>query len=606
MRAVPRVTGVVAWAVHGVHGKHGVPLGRVATSTLSIALWTTAVLAAEPTIPTATAVAAPQCTVGQTCTFAMPVFACDYAGAEKIATAGPARGSEIGSSLTREGSCQSVPAGRAVMTEAAKTAQIVYLSENGQHLGYMPVGVFASGGTGSRAACDQPGFCAVRPGPPIYICPQAESLALPTPEAKSAAKCLRISDSNAGEVVSVAEKSVTLANMFGGKPPYQSVYHAPRSDFVRLDLQPYPTPAARGWCRPETWCVTAATALFCTDRAAPARIEATPLGEPRRLAVQAEPSCRFVVGGGVLKPKELPATDDVPKLVAVEHPTLGAGWANVSAFQIVAYTSPLRDTARMADLKISQTRDPAYAAMDIRGQGTPTASGVFRSGPQERREFCAGYWGEDQASSLNSCLSESDATITAKANCESKELSLNGRRYGLFERPSDAAADIHSDAHRQMLYRDLKNGEWLDGSTVSGEVTVATAFNALCPGVDPEASYGLVYRDPRAQYPRALWGRWFSDPRACIDPRRNQHDSDEYVWSEISERTERSRDSTDTLSAVRQAGRDTWLIDATSPSQEEALNFSSMLYTVTRNGLETRAGDAKNGGRTARWVRCSR
>ncbi|GJD30583.1 hypothetical protein PMNALOAF_1830 [Methylobacterium adhaesivum] len=497
---------------------------------LGVALATSVALAVEPpTIPTAAGVAASRCAVGQPCTFTSPVFACDYAGAEKIAAAGPAQGSEIANGLVLEKTCQTVPAGRAVMTEAAKVAQIVYLSDGGQHLGYMPVGVFASSGTGARAACDQPGFCAVRPGAQVSLCPTVESLALPTPEAKSAAKCLRISDSNAGEVVSVAEKSVTLANMFGGKPPYQSVYHAPRSDFVRLDLQPYPTPAARGWCRPETWCVTAATALFCTDKAAPARIEATPLGEPRRLAVQAEPSCRFVVGGGVLKPKEFPETGDPQKLVAVEHPTLGVGWANVSAFPVVAFNPPLRDTARMADIRISQTREPAYAAIDIRGQGTPVASGVFRSGPQERHEFCAGYWGEDQIEPLNSCLSEPDATITAKANCESKELSINGRRYGLFERPSDAAADIHTDAHRQMLYRDLKSREWLDGSTVSGEVTVATALNALCPGVDPEASHGLIYRDPRAQYPRALWGRWFNDSRACTDPRRNQPDYDEYV-----------------------------------------------------------------------------
>lgn len=585
---------------------HGL-LINAGTMMLGVALANSLVLALEPpTIPTAAGVAAPRCTVGTTCTFTAPVFACDYAGAEKIAAAGLVQGSEIVNGLVLEKSCQMVPAGRAVMTEAAKTAQIVYLSDGGQHLGYMPVGVFASSGTGARAACDQPGFCAVRPGAQVSLCPTVESLALPTLEAKSAAKCLRISDSNAGEVVSVAEKSVTLANMFGGRPPYQSVYHAARSDFVRLDLNPYPTPAARGWCRPETWCVTAATALFCTDKAAPARIEATPLGEPRRLAVQAEPSCRFVVGGGVLKPKELPATGDPQKLVAVEHPTLGVGWANVSAFPIVAFNLPLRDTARLADLKISQSRDPAYAAIGIRGQGTPTASGVFRSSPQERREFCAGYWGEDQTDSLNSCLSEPDATIRAKANCEAKELALNGRRYGLFERPRDAAADIHTDPHRQMLYRDLQSREWLDGSTISGEVTVATALNALCPGVDLEASYSLVYRDPHAQYPRALWGRWFSDPRACTDPRRNQPDYDEYVWSEISERAERSRDSTDTLSAVRQAGRDTWLIDATSPSQEEALNFSSMLYTATRNGLEIRANEPKNNTRPTRWIRCIR
>ncbi|WP_156462861.1 hypothetical protein [Methylobacterium sp. Leaf93] len=55
-----------------------------------------------------------------------------------------------------------------------------------------------------------------------------------------------------------------------------------------------------------------------------------------------------------------------------------------------------------------------------------------------------------------------------------------------------------------------------------------TAFNVLCPGVDPEASFGLVYRDPQAQYLRELAGRWFDDRRACRDPRRDQPDYAEY------------------------------------------------------------------------------
>ena len=561
----------------------------------------------EPTtIPTAAAgVAAPRCAVGQPCTFAGPTFACDYAGAEKIALAGPVQGAEVGASLVREQGCQTIAAGRAVATEATKSAQVIYLTESSQHLGYMPVGVFASGATGSRAGCDQPGFCAVRPGAQIPLCPTVESLALPTLEARSAAKCLHISDSNAGEVTSVAEKTIRLANMFGGKPPYQSSYYAAGGDFVRLDLQPYPTPAARGWCRPETWCVTAVTALFCTDKAAPARIEAAPLGEPRRLAVQAEPSCRFVVGGGVLKPKELPATVDAPKLVAVEHPTLGVGWANVSAFPVVADSPPLRDTARLSDIAISAGRAPSLSAIELRGQGTSAASGVFRAGPSERREFCTSYWGEDGGDSFKTCLAEPDATAKAGANCEARRVVVDGRRYELVERPRDAAPDIHTDEHRTMLYSDLKSGEWLDGSSVSGEVTVETAMNALCPGVDPQASFGLVYRDPRAQYPRALWGRWFSDPRACTDPRRNQPNYDEYVWTEISERTDRSRGREDTISTIQQVGRASWMIGYTMSIHGQPFRLASFTFSLTNRGLEIRPNAAKRSDEVTPWVRCS-
>lgn len=113
---------------------------------LFIAAFTSTVsLAIEPaTVPTAAAgIAAPLCTIGQACTFAAPVFACDYAGSEKIAAAGPSKGSVIGTDLVREKTCQIVAAGRPVTTEATKTAQIVYLTEAGQHLGYTPAGVFA-------------------------------------------------------------------------------------------------------------------------------------------------------------------------------------------------------------------------------------------------------------------------------------------------------------------------------------------------------------------------------------------------------------------------------------------------------------------------------
>lgn len=566
---------------------------------------TGAPLAQPATIPTAAAdFAAPLCTVGQPCTFAAPVFVCDYAGAEKIAVAGPTTGGEIGAGLMREKSCRTVAAGQPLGTEATKSGRIVYLTEGGQHLGYMPVGVFASTSSGAQAACDQPGFCAVRPGAQVWFCPTVENLALPTPEAKSAAKCLRISDSNAGEVTSVGERTVTLANMFGGKPPYHSAYHAARRDFVRLDLQPYPTPAARGWCRPETWCVTAASALFCTDRAAPARIEAAPPGEPRRLAVQAEPGCRFVVGGGVLKPMGLPVAGDAQKLVAVEHPTLGAGWANATAFPVVAYHPPLRDVAQTSEIMVGMARAPAFAAIDIRAQGTSAATGVFRAGPRERREFCRTYWQADQTEGLNSCLSEPDATLKVAANCEARQVVVSGRRYGLLERPSGAAPDLHIDERRKMLYRDLTSGEWLDGSTVSGEAMIMTALNALCPGVDPEASFGLVYRNSQAAYPRELWGRWFDNRRACADPSRNAEDYEEHGVMVISERERsgnREFEFTQRINAVRRVGPQSWQIDGSHriDAQDVPEIFASTTYTLTRDGLaSTRAGAV------SRWMKC--
>ena len=128
---------------HGMHGMHRL-LGNAAIMTVGLVLASGVALAAEAvTIPTAE-FAAPRCMVGEPCTFAAPVFACNYADAEKIAAAGPVQGNAIGMGLVRGQTCQAVPAGRPVKTEATALAQVVYLTEAGQHLGYMPVGVFAS------------------------------------------------------------------------------------------------------------------------------------------------------------------------------------------------------------------------------------------------------------------------------------------------------------------------------------------------------------------------------------------------------------------------------------------------------------------------------
>ncbi|MCJ2084160.1 hypothetical protein [Methylobacterium sp. J-090] len=582
---------------------HGHLRGWAGGFALGAILASGTVWAAESTIPTgAPDAATARCTVGQTCTFAAPVFACDHAGAERIVTVGPVKGSEVGADFVREQTCQTVPPGRPVTTEATRARGIVYLSEGGKHLGYMPVGIFAPGGAGSAAGCDQPGFCVVRAGPPIWICPSAENLSLPTPEAKSAAKCLRMSRGNVGEVTGVANGSVTLANMFGGRPPYQSSYHAARADFVGISLQPYPSPAARGWCKPDTWCVTAAATLFCSDRAAHELVHAMPPGEPYRTALQAEPGCRVVIGGNVLKPKAMP---NVPSmLVAVEHPILSLGWASADAFPTITYFPPLRDTGQLSDLKISEDRSVPLVAIELRGQGTSAAVSQFRSGPRERRAFCNAQWDEHQQEAKNSCLSDPDETLKGTADCSTRRLALNDRRYGLLERPGDASPDIHADAHRVMVYRDLASGEWLDGSTRSGEALVRTSFNALCPAVDPAISFGLVYRDPQAAFPRELRGRWFDSRRACADPQRNapDYEGNETLIISPQERTgNRTFEYAQRVNAVRRVGPRAWEVDGTHRINDpELLDFFGMeTYTLTRDGLTL------GSGRTAsRWVRC--
>ena len=539
------------------------------------------------------------CRMAGDCRPAQPTFACNLDDAARLAGLGPNAGQQAGLAAVRAGTCEIVAAGPHLRIEVTKAPNVVYATEQGRHVGYLPVGVFAPADLASTTACRAPGFCAVRPGRPAWICPQPTGLDQPTPETKRAAGCLQISSNVAAEVTPGLGDTVTLLNMVGGAPSVPTLYHIARDDLVGLDLTPIPTPAGRVWCRRGDWCVISVAALFCWEREAYERVMRLPVGETRRAAILAEPDCRLLVPGNLLKPNNVPVGNDPSKLIAVEHPVLKAGWASANAFKIVAYSPPVRYTAQLADLVVSFGRGPAFVAVALRAQGTSEASGTFRAGPAERLAFCQSYHGEERPNELRACLAEPDATVAIKADCDAKHVTLNGRRYALKARPRDAAPEIHADASRQWLFRDLESGVWLDGSTASGEVAVSTAFDALCPGANPEATGGIAYRDPQARYPQELHGRFFSDDRACGDPRREDPDYDEYVYTAITAEAQRGRGSEDRVNAVRQIGRGKWAIDEGGKSQEETDTFSTATYTLTREGFAVSVD-----GRTSRWVRC--
>lgn len=172
MRAAIVTTDTPERFVHWMHGMHGVFAGRLIAVVLTIILMIPGAKAVEPTtIPTAPlGTAAPGCTVGQPCTFAAPIFACSYADAEKIAQAGVAQGNGVGMELVRSQSCQAVPAGRPLKSEATQSTRVVYLTEAGQHLGYMPVGVFAT--------IQQAGSCEPERRVPIRITTRRQDIML--------------------------------------------------------------------------------------------------------------------------------------------------------------------------------------------------------------------------------------------------------------------------------------------------------------------------------------------------------------------------------------------------------------------------------------------
>ncbi len=559
-------------------------------------------LAAEPlVIPASDAQNTASCTVGRQCTFTAPVFACDYESADKIASAEARDRISLGDSLVRAKNCQVISAGGALATAATKSEKVIYIARGEQHLGYMPVGVFVQGDNANRATCDRAGFCAVRAGPPIFVCPKPDDLKLATDDIKSAAKCLRMSDSNVGEVVSLTDTTLTLVNMFGNRPPYEKHYYAERRDFVAISLQPRPTPAARGWCAPDAWCVTKAGAFFCTERAAFMRLQEMPPGEPLRIAMLKEPGCRVVISGNVLKPKEQSSTDG-KNPIAVEHPKLGAGWIKAEALPPVAASPPLRGTARLSDLVIQYGKEPALTAVSLAGQGTQSASALFRSGPAEVREFCNNWYPDQNAPQWKSCLLQSQDKLVVQANCSEKRFRIRDRQLGLFERPRDANPDIHTDASRQWLFRDLRSGEWLDGSGASGESGVAGAFDALCPAVNPEASFGLVYRERDAAFPKELQGRWFSSARACVDLNHNKRGYEKHSVIEIAERSSSGNDEegfVERVNVVRRIGAQAWQIDTShTVDGQDGEIFSTATYTLTRNGLKIGLGKSQN------WVSC--
>ncbi|MCJ2128608.1 hypothetical protein [Methylobacterium sp. E-045] len=605
MRAALLRDGVGVVVTHTLHRMHGV---TIISARAKIALLLVTMAGAFLPAQTARAVESitpatipPTCEAGSECRLPEATFACSLDVALAIAQAGSDRGQQLGLAAVQAGTCEIVPAHRWLAVEATKSAQVMYATDKGKHLGYIPMGVFAP--AGSTTTCRGPGSCAVRPGPPVWACPSAADLTLGSPEAKSAAKCVQVGEGNTGEVGSAVASTGPIAVLFGSGGPFQSSYYLARGDVTAIGITPRPTPAGRGWCKPGDWCVTSAPTLFCADRAAYERILTTPVGEPRRTAITSEPGCRIVIRGNPMKPVDIPDASDPAKLVAVEHPVFETGWTSAGAFKVVSFKLPLRFTERLSDIRIEPDHSPALAATALKGQGSDAATGVFRAGPKERLSYCKKVKGDENWDDVSACVaSMPDETQTAKANCYRKTVTLDNRSYRLAEKPLGSPDDIHIDADRQWLFQDIASGEWLDGSTRSNEVTVATAYNALCPGTMPEASWSVVYRDPGAQYPRELLGRWFDDRRACKAPKRNQPDYDEYGVLTISlqERTgTRDFEFPQKINAVRRISQAAWEVDGshTIDDVEQPEIFGTTTYSITRGGLSL-----KRDGTTSNWV----
>lgn len=161
-----------------------------------------------------------------------------------------------------------------------------------------------------------------------------------------------------------------------------------------------------------------------------------------------------------MKPAEQPDPSDRSKLVAVEHPVFKAGWASGDAFKVISYTTPVRYAGHLSDIRVSAGRAPMLAAVASAAQGTAEASGVFRSGPTERPDFCRDYEGAADTAGYRACLAEPAETMTAKADCEAKRITLDGRGYALA--PGNRVGKTTRLANRfRKMDRNIKLLTWL-------------------------------------------------------------------------------------------------------------------------------------------------
>ena len=276
-------------------------------------------------------------------------------------------------------------------------------------------------------------------------------------------------------------------------PGFKDEYFVLVSDLQKVELNAVPTPASRGWCRPGDWCATSAPALFCEDRSAYERVLLAPTGEPRRAAIAAEAGCRLIGPGHPMKPGSAPGPNDRHTLIEVEHPILKKGWSSATAFKTVAFAPPVRVTNRVEDYLVGRAKAPAYRAISITQQGSNRAMAVLRSGPAERQEFCRTSEGSDSSTAYRDCVGQTDETIATEAECRDKRFWVDGRKYELRERPKTEVSELHLDRSRRWLFWAAVMEQWIDGSTASGESTISSAFDTLCPGVNPEAEQALVY-----------------------------------------------------------------------------------------------------------------
>lgn len=440
----------------------------------------------------------------------------------------------------------------------------------------------------ARDGCRAPGFCAVKPGPAVWACPEAKGLDLSAGSRKKVG-CLQVSAGNAAEVLdgSVSDATVTLS--YGQAPLGQGYYTFATSDLIAVDINPAPVNGGRGWCAPGDWCVTVAPTLFCSNRPAYDRVLAIPSGEARRVAITAEEGCRIAMRGN---PMKVSTSAYESKIVEVQHPVFGEGHVSRDAFMSISWSVPIKVTVDVTDILVAAGKAPSYAGVEVQRQGSSKAWGLFRTGLKQIQAYCSAFRSDDERACVRSTPPEE---IVLQADCKNMVVTVFDRTWRLFERPKDGSVG-HINDRRQWIWRDVANDEWANGSSSSGEITIDSGFNALCPGVNPEMSVGIVHRNPLARFPDGVLGEWVSE-ETCREHRVDREFTDGLTT--IGPRERKGHEQYEIVNLVRRTGSNSWSIDASASGEGGEEWQSSTEYSLQRDGLYV-----EEDGDLVKLVRC--
>lgn len=441
--------------------------------------------------------------------------------------------------------------------------------------------------------CNGDGFCAIKSGMNAWACPNASDLFLIDNSLKEKGGCRQFSEGNTFAITKSTEPSTYLARIPSRNA--SSTLRIKPDDLVDVRFEIPALSIRRPWCKLGDWCFSIAATVFCKEKPPFERVQAAPAGEARRTAITAERDCRLVAPGN---PFQVSYGTGSEKIISIEHPVYGTGWVSADAFSQLSEDVPLKWTTRMGDVSVLMGKAPIVRAVALKGQGSAEAAGIFRSGADDRLEFCSAFYGDDRPRVAGCMRDTPSEQMQAMANCANKVLQFDRRTLKLVERPKDLPTDKHIDKDRAWLWRDLIDDTWIDGTSASAEPTMDSLFNALCPGEHPEAALSIVVRDARAQYPTEMRGSWILEGKNCGEFLR---DPKNYVGEDLMRISSTEMDSYEyheRINLIRKTSTSGWSIDS-SWEAEGSRGQATTSYELRRDGLYVTSNNT-----TRRWRTC--